>query len=545
MKLYCELIQKNANILDIFIPDKKTHDAFFYCSKNITNMNIVQTFIFMHVLHMNVKRELIFTSGGVNYSIYVKEKYINIKNTLNNVFTSEKDKDIIFDIFSKTQRTILALNKFLYIYRFKKAKVKISMDLCMNEISPQQKNVFTLFQNKFKYYFIASDLINIINRCLMNSSNFFSEPLRSKNPYNNMEFIEADLYNIYFFFKSRLSVVPQLIQNFFLCRMNLNLFKAECECLIRELYIYNYIYTTHSSVLYPTIDDMFELSREWTRYLKIHEDFPKDKLVEIMRPYLHLYYIHLFYIEGTSKKENSYYILKKKLRHFVKFNPQFGRKKITIFKEGTNTVEFNDECIQFHKEYQESELKSINISLRNPFDPPSRRSHTYLSPPVEQRVRQPRVVRDNRIFSEDTLLTSTFTLSSNAATEFMDFMRISQEADRNFGDNSIVQDIRQHINHIEPTTPVETPPQTPPMSPPRIGMGNNFISLFRTQEPPYSFTNVQWTSAISQYSLQEEDAEEETVVETANEYLEYGNNSNIYSTDSDTDDDYDDENTLF
>ncbi len=95
MKLYCELIQKNANILDIFIPDEKSDDAFFYCSKNVSNTNIVQTFIFMHVLHMNAKKSLLLTGGGVNYPIYVKEKYINIKNTLNNVFTSKKDKNII------------------------------------------------------------------------------------------------------------------------------------------------------------------------------------------------------------------------------------------------------------------------------------------------------------------------------------------------------------------------------------------------------------------------------------------------------------------
>ena len=530
MKLYCELLQKNSNIVNIFIPDEKSDSSLLYCSKNGTNINIVQRFIFMHVLYMNSKRQVIFTSRGLHYPSYVKEKYKHIKdNILGNIFTSKQDAECIFDIFSKTQRNVLALNKLLYIYRVKKAKVKINMDLCMNEISPTEKNVFVLLQNKFKYYFIVSDLVNIINRCLMNSPNFFSEPLRSKNPYNNIEFTEADLYNMYFFMKSRLSIVPELIQNFFICGMKLNVFKEKCECLIREVYIHNYIYTSHWSVLHLLIDDMFELSKECTTYLRIHEHFPKDKLVEIMRPYLHLYYIYSFYIDGTSKKENSYYTLKKKLRNFVRFNPHFGRKKITIHKDGTTTFHFNDECIKFNKVYKESELKSIDIISRFRPRAPSRRIDTP-EPEEEPSSRQQR-------FNEDVFSRLTLTPSSDILTD--------------------VDVVRAYI--YEPYTPVEIPAITRPMSPPRIGMGNNFISLFRTQEPPYSYTSVEWVNsgnsvysntgdAVVEYNREEEgegEGEEVSTIERVNEYSEFDDSQNIYSSDSYNDNNYHDDDTLF
>jgi len=368
---------------------------------------MIQQFIYSHAFHLlkNYQTFLTYT-GVINMNSFIKEKYQHFKdNILHNIFTSQEEKDIMLDIFSKTQRTIMALSKFLYIYRYKKAQVKITIDLYMNEIRPLQKNVFVLFQNKFKYYFVVSDLVNIINRCLMNSPNFFSKPLVPKNPYNNIQMTDADLYNIYFFMKSCISVVPPLIQNFFLCNMEYNAFKEDNEPLIRELYIRNYVYTTHYMILYETIESMLNLCKEWTKYLTIHDKFPKNKLVTIMLPYLHLYYMNLYYIEGTTKKESSYFTLKTKLRLFVKYNPYFGRKNIKINRNGANNTDFNEDCINFYKKYNESEFRKIEIRLNDPFDRATNRSRDYSSTPIETPNRIPRFNYqesfDSESFDED------------------------------------------------------------------------------------------------------------------------------------------------
>ena len=384
MKLYCQLLQENAGIKDIFIPKESVDDSFAFCfreSRGPPN-NLIQGFIHIHVMYLNTKRKDIFCcGGGIHYSIFVKEKYKNLKNMIDSIFTLDEDKNKMLDIFSKTQRIIFALSKFLYIYRYKKAQVKINSDLCMNEIHPTQKHVFVLFQQKFKYYFIVSDLVNIINRCLINSPFFFSRPLVPKNPYNNIELTKTDMYNIYFFIKSRTCIVPHLIQSLFICNIDYEMFKIENEPMIRESYIHNYVYTNHYTVLYSSIQPMLFLCNVWTKYLKISHDFPKNKLVNIMRPYLHLYYLHLYYIEGTIKKEDSYLLLKKKIRLFVKYNPYFGRKTIKINSNGVNEILFDENCIDFNKEYDESKFKKIKISLTNPF---ANTRGRYFSTPDER-----------------------------------------------------------------------------------------------------------------------------------------------------------------
>jgi hypothetical protein len=60
--------------------------------------------------------------------------------------------------------------------------------------------------------------------------------------------------------------------------------------------------------------------------LHIDTDFPQEILLDIMRPFLRLYFIHRFSLSVTEDKYRSYYILKYKLKKFVEFNPAFGRK---------------------------------------------------------------------------------------------------------------------------------------------------------------------------------------------------------------------------
>jgi hypothetical protein len=82
--------------------------------------------------------------------------------------------------------------------------------------------------------------------------------------------------------------------------------------------------------------------------LSISEEFPKDKLVNIMRPYLHLYYITK-YSFMFNKKENAYAELTYKFRQFINFNPKFGRKYIinNIFTKKSD-ISFDENHINFY-----------------------------------------------------------------------------------------------------------------------------------------------------------------------------------------------------
>ena len=96
------------------------------------------------------------------------------------------------------------------------------------------------------------------------------------------------------------------------------------------------------------------------KILCIHKNFPKNKLVEIMRPYLHLYYLSKYYIVGTEKITNSYEILIKKFDLFIRYNPYFGRKLFKLDKNNKYLVDNYDENhMNFYKKYDKSVFKKL------------------------------------------------------------------------------------------------------------------------------------------------------------------------------------------
>jgi hypothetical protein len=329
---------------------------------NVETSNIIQQIIHIELYSYVINMYQFLSKGESNYTTLVKYKFTFLTNVLENMFYNDETKDLFLSYFSKIQKTHFAFLRFARLYKYKKAVVQISSDLYMNELDEKHRNVFVLFQNNCKYLFSASDLVNIMNNNLSNSYLFFSEPLIPKNPYNNIAFDRATLYNIYFFMKNRPFAMPVLYQQFFNIDFNLEIFREDNEQLIREESIKRYVYSTSPNILYNTVVSMIEsLKSNNPKYkiLCIHKNFPKNKLVEIMRPYLHLYYLSKFYVVGTEKMTNSYKILVKKFDLFVRFNPYFGRK---VFKQKKNKIlvdNYDDNHMNFYKKYDKSEFKRL------------------------------------------------------------------------------------------------------------------------------------------------------------------------------------------
>ena len=292
-----------------------------------------------------------------------KDKFEYIKsNVLDNVFMNKQMKEEFLTLFAKIQRTYYGFSRLAHIYKLQKAKLVIDTDLYLNTIESTQNNALTLYQNNSKYLFIIGDLINIINNNLSHAPDFFVDPLITKNPYNNIKF-------------SR-----ELLQQYFITNFNIKHFKDNNECLIRDYAIKSFVFTSSTEILFPSVGDMLHKFKRVVKNISIHRDFPKDTLVDIMRPYLHLYYIHKYAISGTMKKYDAYDILRKKLRLFARFNNKFGRKYIHFLDKNTtniaeqlaallvsshpntkkykypHTITFNVAHINFYKEYSEYEF---------------------------------------------------------------------------------------------------------------------------------------------------------------------------------------------
>lgn len=252
-------------------------------------------------------------------------KFKLLQDGFTNIFYNDIIRNAHVNIFYKLQQVYRCMCRVAFIYKFKRAKVQVATDLLLNDLKPTDKNVLTIFDSNSKYLFTLSDLVNIFSASLCNSSYFIPLPIACKNPYNNLPFSKANLYNIYFFILRNKIKVPVIIQNYFLCNFSLRRFEVENKRLIHEISIKCYVNNSPPTYLYSSITDMlYEHNRHKPR-LKIHPEFPLNKLVEIMRPYLILYYNSKYSGSRLLNRKN-HVLLCKKMNEFKRFNPKFGQK---------------------------------------------------------------------------------------------------------------------------------------------------------------------------------------------------------------------------
>ena len=346
------------NLHQTLLSSKEETDNIYSMKTELNKLNLYTLLSTLVIMHKN---ELYTTSDFLN------EKYKFLSSIFENVFYNDTNKELFLTDFSKIQKVYFALSKFARICKYKKSTVKINTDLYINELDESMKNVFVLYEDGSRYFFSASDLVNIMNSSLSHTYMFFSEPLKPKNPYNNLPFNKSTLYNIYFFMKNCPFIMPQLFEQFFICNFDIKLFKTENECLIRHFSIKRYIYSSNYDTLYDNviimIADIKKRNRKYKHFMNIDDGFPQKKLVDIMRPYLHLYYLSKYYVTGTEKKNDSMEKLMDKFDLFVRFNPQFGRKvvKVERIPKKKVTIEYNDKHMNFYKQYPKTAFPKLPV----------------------------------------------------------------------------------------------------------------------------------------------------------------------------------------
>jgi len=263
---------------------------------------------------------------------------------------NDERRNTLLDDFCKVIKKYNAFSRLGYLYKIKKMPVMVDHDLYLNPITYEMKNSIVINDNKNNatYLFLLRDLIKIINTSLSNSCYLFPEPVDIKNPYNNIPFTKSQLYNIYFALKKSDYAVPELFYCYFYSNFNLELYSQNYEAVIRTKVIKQYVNKTSYELLHQSVISMIYFYAPKRLYDNIHDDFPEKKLVDLLRPYLHLYFLGQGHIgiQESMLSHNCINLLKKKLRIFYKRNPKFGRKYIHIvFKNGklTNEIRFDDQ----------------------------------------------------------------------------------------------------------------------------------------------------------------------------------------------------------
>lgn len=329
-----------------------------YSNKN----NIINEFMTRIISGHNHTNLSIYNFIVENKRNTINSKFKALNYILTNRFIEQVNKEKIFDIFNKAQRIYHFLIKKAYLYKYHKSTIKIKNDLCWNELELNGKNTMTLFHNNSKYLFALKDLINIIETAITHSTNFFSIPLESKNPFNNLPFTKSNLYNIYFALKRSLYRIPLVIQQYFLCDFDLKLFSIENEYLIRDVIISNFLNKSLSNTLCNEIDQMLY---KYCKKIVIDKAFPKQELIEIMKPYLYLYILHMYHIEGVEKRLNASSILTTRLRYFNRCFPRFGKKMYKKIGMKDNKPVYKAIFYKDHPKFTLSDIKQMHYNNRS------------------------------------------------------------------------------------------------------------------------------------------------------------------------------------
>jgi hypothetical protein len=306
----------------------------------------------------------------------IPRKHLLINNAINNMFLSNITKQYLKEIFEKTQRTYLIISRFANIVRHKLGKEKINTDLRLEPIDINNKYSICIYHNNAKFFFVYSDLLNIIVTAITNSQDMFPNPLQPKNPYNNLPFTLTHLYNIYFHIKFTYTSIPLWLHLYFLSDFDLHRFTIENEQILREQYIKNYVTSGSDNDLYEEIKCILRKYKRLCRNVKVHKDFPRKDLIEIFRPYIYIYVLSQDGVDGTEKKRLALKILEKKIIEFVNFNPNFGRKNITssIVSVSISPPEYNHsmylESVQepplFSRQYRNQYITKVSFNEKHP-----------------------------------------------------------------------------------------------------------------------------------------------------------------------------------
>lgn len=300
---------------------------YAYESNTDKDNRVYWVYQYIHSLYYNLhgrERRGCVTYDKLYSAYIVKNKYEKLKIILDNPFIETKTKIEFMINISKTQRTYRGFSKLGYLYKYQKSKTQITTNMMYDEIEPGSVGTIELYHEGSRYLFTKYDLTRIINVSLTNSPYYFSEPLTIRNPYNNVPFSKSILYTIYFRMIENPLKFPVLFHNFVWLDFDLELFRAENECLIREQYFREYIYNATSITINNEIRSMLRMHHRSNIY--VEKEFPTKELIRIFRPYYYLYLVSQYHICGLEKRliTNDYLI--EKLNDLHKHNPLFGRK---------------------------------------------------------------------------------------------------------------------------------------------------------------------------------------------------------------------------
>lgn len=316
----------------------RTQFAFKNIDNNFMNKEeLYNTNIFEHImdkcLHNPKNGEKYDDESLLNnlFTVHVNypSKYENLQKINENQFLSKKHKADFMELFSRAQKSYLALNRLAFIWKYKKAVQGNSMDMMMNDIHRGERGVVEVYQAGSIFLFRTQEVNRIVENSICDNEYMFASPKPVKNPFNNLPFTKANLYTMYFGIdKMYVTKMPIIFYKYFLTGFDLKEFYEQNHALIRDKGIQDYLKNSDNDDLYDDVFDMLDYVKTYSKRrvsFDISDECCKCCIVKIMKPYLQLYFTHKHSLNKYEIKQ-SFYNLRYKLFQLFNHNPAFGRK---------------------------------------------------------------------------------------------------------------------------------------------------------------------------------------------------------------------------
>lgn len=384
MLIYFQLLQKQLNTTQFYSPIKKIKIPYtknkliipntqywkeiqtreFSTTTNDSQTRQIKYLYFMYIatIAKQINNKVLFNTP----EIITKEKYRAYRLIITNIFLDTPTRQKIQTIFETTQKHYFALTRFsrhiqkILQRKYNQTQHKITTDLSLTPLNPQDKYTFIVYEktnnSQNSYLFSIHDLINIIQTSITNAPNFFEKPLQPKNPYTNIPFSINTIQAFFYKLHKMYYPIPQVLENYYKCQYNLKQFQIQNQMEIRDIAIKKFVANSPTTVLYQEILDMINeyfYDPQEDKCIEIDKEFPKNQLVQIMRPYLYVFLMSEYHIHGSEKRSQAKRVFRKAKQIFMNYNPRFGEQipqppppQSKSNKKSTKTKEKSNQCSQ-------------------------------------------------------------------------------------------------------------------------------------------------------------------------------------------------------
>ena len=268
----------------------------------------------------------------------LRRKFDLLSYYLHNQYITEAHRNDILSIFCCIQKLYHWINRRVFYRKWKKSTIVVNTDLAFNELDPENRNVFVLYQNGKRFYFQIQELLRVIRNALSQEfeDNFTVFSHYPTNPYNKVFLSNCDLYNLYFHLKFKVQgVIPIFYELWFLEQFDLIQYTHKHELLLKRMCIQNHV--RYASVqnrrMQNDVVDMLEEYKTVCPWV-IDDKFPALMLVKTFRPYLYLYYLSHYEALEYGIMDQYENILYTKLKEAYTKYPLYGTRKATVQKYG-------------------------------------------------------------------------------------------------------------------------------------------------------------------------------------------------------------------